>query len=458
MSSLSSRFGLSRREFVKSAGVAMTTGGLLSAATRVSAAEDTKVLRVLQIGVGGIGGMDRNNIKSHARAKIVGLCDVDTNTLAKVGEQFPDAFRDTDYRAIFADRKDEFDAVNICSPDHMHAPQIMMSLAHDKHCYAQKPVVQQLEELTLVADAMAKKPHLSTQVGNQRMQSEGRRIAVDILKRGLLGPAVSAYAWANTTRGSATPKELPEAKQPPAHVDWDLWLGAADKQPYRDGIVPNHWRAWWDFGTAGLGDWGVHLLDVIIYSYPELTSPVSVKTDTPRAADWYHSAKCRSKIVYNVKKGERFKNDTFPIYYNDSGQKPELVKLGLPDQNFGQNNTVVVCEGGILVLAAGGKLQVFRDGKPATLEQIGANQDVGPYKHWHNWIDRALGDTSAEVWTPIDLGIKMTEASILPVKASRFPGQELKWDRASLTFTNHQQATDTVVRRDYRDGFGCVKV
>ena len=36
---------------------------------------------------------------------------------------------------------------------------------------------------------------------------------------------------------------------------------------------------------------------------------------------------------------------------------------------------------------------------------------------------------------------------------SRFPGEELRWDKASLTFTNNEQATNTIVRRQYRDGF-----
>ena len=40
-----------------------------------------------------------------------------------------------------------------------------------------------------------------------------------------------------------------------------------------------------------------------------------------------------------------------------------------------------------------------------------------------------------------------------PVKATRFPGQELRWDKSRLEFTNHPEATKTIVKRDYRDGF-----
>ncbi|MGB0766525.1 MAG: Gfo/Idh/MocA family oxidoreductase [Phycisphaeraceae bacterium] len=452
---------LNRRDFVKTTAALIGAAALPAMPGTAQAANPTAgkdVLRVIQIGVGGIGGMDRNAINRHPNAKIVGLVDVDTKPLEKVGNQIPDAFRETDYRKVFADRLDEFDAVNVCTPDHTHIGPMLHALANDKHVYGQKPLVQQLEEVTLLENAIKAKPHLATNTGNQRMQNAGRRIAVDILQKNLLGKAIAGYCWTGTKRGSATDLELPAAKQPPAHVDWDLWLGPAEEQPYRDGIAPNKWRSWWDFGTAGLGDWGVHLLDIIMYAYPELTSPVSVVCESPRTADWYHCTECRSTMTYAVS-SDRFKNDTFPIYYNDAGKGFDLRAIGIPKDNAGANNTVVQCEGGTLFIDAGGKkLECYVNNKLVTPAELGANTDVGKYAHWGNWVDRCLGDKSKEVWTPFEAGLRMTECAILPVKASRFPGQELKWDKKSLTFTNSQEATDTIVRRAYREGFELPKV
>lgn len=454
---------LNRRDFIKTTGAAMGTAALVGALPATASAKTlapvaaSKELRVLQIGVGGIGGMDRGQIARHPKAKIVGLVDVDQNSLDRVGKQFPDAFTDSDYRKVYADRRGEFDAVNVCSPDLHHAPMILGAMAMDKHVYAQKPLVQQLEELVMLENAFKAKPHLATQTGNQRMQAAGRRIAVDILERGLLGKAIESHIWTSSKRGNENKVTLPPEIAPPANIDWDLWLGPAQKQPYREGIAPNKWRAWWDFGTAALGDWGVHLLDVVMYSYPELISPISVKCDTPRAASWYHTAKCKSTITYAVK-SDKFKNDTFPIYYADSGQMPDLKALNIPKQKLPPNHTIVVCEKGTLVLAAGGNLQLFANGKAITPKDIGANEDVGEYAHWGNWIEQALGNKDAKVWTSFDVGTRITEACILPVKASRFPGKELLWDKKKLAFTNHQEATDTVVRRDYREGFAPAKV
>ncbi|MFN0066534.1 MAG: hypothetical protein ACKVYV_02760 [Limisphaerales bacterium] len=44
------------------------------------------------------------------------------------------------------------------------------------------------------------------------------------------------------------------------------------------------------------------------------------------------------------------------------------------------------------------------------------------------------------------------------MKATRFPGQELRWDAASFRFTNHDEANKTILRRDYREGFAPPKV
>lgn len=443
---------LSRRDFMKTTGATLGAAGLSGSA--LAAQDGGKQLRVLAIGVAGIGGLDIAQVNNHPNATIVGLCDVDMNHLEKAKKKFPDAFGDTDYRRIFADRKDEFDAVIVSTPDHHHAPMLLTALAHDKHCYGQKPLVHQLAELPMIEQAIAKKPHLATQTGNQRMKEPGRRVAVEILEKGLLGQAVEAYVWTASRRGRFTSANQPEKKDPPAHIDWDLWLGPCQMQPYQDGKAHNHWRAWWDHGSAAMGDWGVHLLDIIMYSYPELTSPSSVRTDTPRAADWYHTLHCHSTLTYEVN-SDRFKNNVFPIHYRDANLGHNMRALGVKADKWPDGNmTVVVCEGGTLMLDAGGKnVQVWRGGEKTMGWNVEGVTRPRPFNHWHAWVDRALGDKDAPVWTPFEQGVRITEAAILPVKASRFPRQELLWDRKNLTFTNNQKATDTVVRRNYRDGF-----
>ena len=114
--------------------------------------------------------------------------------------------------------------------------------------------------------------------------------------------------------------------------------------------------------------------------------------------------------------------------------------------------TVVVCEGGLLCLAAEGRVEVWRDGVMSSGLKMPGLPEFPRMNHWHAWVDQCLG-VKTELYGAFPKAIRMTEAALLAVKATRFPGEELRWDRASLSFTNHEEATRTVVRRNYREGF-----
>ena len=62
------------------------------------------------------------------------------------------------------------------------------------------------------------------------------------------------------------------------------------------------------------------------------------------------------------------------------------------------------------------------------------------------------------LWAPFPIGIRITEPALLAVKATRYPGQELRWDGENYRFTNHDKANQTIVKRDYRAGFEPPKI
>jgi len=451
---------LSRRHFLHStaaASIGISTLGL----TRARAASPNGKLRVLSIGVTGtIGGSDRKQVAAHPDAEITGLCDVDSNSLAKAAQDHPQAFTCSDYREAFAKHAAKFDAVIVAVPDHSHAPILLTAMAHNKHVYGQKPLVHQLAELVMVEQALKAKPQLVTQLGNQRMANPGRRAAVEILRQGMLGKAIEAYTWTGSPGAGKYfnyGKVLKENPVVPANLNYDLWLGPCAKMPYYDMLVPVKWRSWWDFGTNGLGDWGCHILDVIFFGYDELMSPVSVKTDCAEPSGrFFHANPCKSTVVYQVK-SDKFANPTFPIHYYDSNQHPTLEQMRIPEPLKADNMTVVVCEKGTLALEADGRLKVWRDGKMEEGLRMPGLPDFPRLNHWHAWVDNCLG-RKTELRTPFKDAVRITEAVLLTVKASRFPGQELLWDKSKLAFTNHAEATKTIVKRQYRDGFAPPRV
>ena len=153
-------------------------------------------LQLLQVGVAGsIAPADRNELKNHPDVVFTGLCDVDADALSSVAKDHPEAFTCRDFREAFDKHGDKFDAVVVCTPDHNHALIDLWAMRANKHVYGQKPLVQQLSEVVAIEQALAARPNLVTQTGNQRMGPLGRQHTVDILRRGLLGKAIEAHVW-----------------------------------------------------------------------------------------------------------------------------------------------------------------------------------------------------------------------------------------------------------------------
>jgi len=370
-------------------------------------------LQLLQVGVGGsIAPADRDQLKGHPDVVFTGLCDVDSEALASVAKDHPEAFTCRDFREAFDKHGDKFDAVVVCTPDHNHALIDLWAMRANKHVYGQKPLVQQLSEVVAIEQAIAARPKLITQTGNQRMGPESRQYAVDIMKSGLLGKAIEAHVWIGGpgagTDGYFWYGGLKDPITPPANIDWPLWLGAAVDAPCRPGLIGLQWRSSWDYGTGQLGDWCTHLLDVLYFAY-DLPSPRSVLSNTLDPSDFYHARGVRSTLVYDVSKQpnrERFASDRFTVHYADQAQAPSRAELGLPPGKFG-----------------------------------GANRK-----------------TDGFVQSPFGYSARMAEAGLLCSRAARFPQQELGWDKSRLVFTKpdgstHEDATKTCVTREYRKGF-----
>lgn len=453
----------SRRQFLVSgaavAGTFAATSLGACASTGLAAVKKRKPLekvRILHVGVGGsIAPWDRDQLKAHPEVAFTGLCDVDANALAEVSKQFPEAFTCKDFREAFEKHADRFDAVLVCVPDHNHAVVMLHALAAGKHVYGQKPLVQQLSEVAAIEQALAKRPELVTQVGNQRMGNAGRQYAVEILKRGLLGKAVEAHVWVNGPPdqgdGYFYYGGLKDPTPPPEHVDWQLWLGCAQDAPHREGLVGLRWRSSWDYGTGQLGDWCTHLLDVLYYAY-ELGSPKAVLSHTRTPSDFYHAQHVHSVLSYEGG-GKRFARPVFNVHYSDKGQFPSRSALGLPPGEFARTGTLVVCEDGVLYVQPEGELTVWQDGQELDWKTLKGLPECKDRNHWHSWVDTIQGREGAFLQSPFSAAAGMAEAGLLCSKAARFPGQELLWDKARSSFTNHAEATEKIVRRSYRPGF-----
>ena len=441
---------VTRRTFLRTGAVLTTGVAALSPAARAQTNANSK-LRIYQIGIGGIGGLQRGGLKGHPQVEWAGFCDVDSRELDRMKKEFPAAWSVKDYREGFANKLGDFDAVIVDTPDFHHAPMMLTALQHKKHLYGQKPLVHQLTELLLMRDALAARPGSITQMGNQRACNTGRMQAVEILRKNQLGKPVEAWVWTGSVaRGhyfNDPWSDYTPAKPVPDYLDWNLWNGPLAKPlPYSDDLAPRRWRSYWETGGGQLADWGCHLLDLLFFAY-DLPSPEAVITHTPKPSNTSHTSHNQSTLTFAGR--GICAREKFVVHYNDDGLLPSFAALGLPPTKPGANHTMVVCTEGTLMLQADGKITIFRNGKVVENEPM---PETTPHNHWKDWADNCLG-AKKHLWTPLTIGWRITEPALLAAKATRFPGQELRWDGANFRFTNHEQANQEILKRNYRDGF-----
>jgi len=181
----------SRRRFLKHAAVAGLAAGSLPllgacAASRRLVPADRK-LRHACVGVGGMGGADLQNFAAHPRVEIVALCDVDGGRLAAASAQHPEARVYTDWRALLDAERGRLDALNVSTPDHMHAPVAMAAIRQGLHVYCQKPLSHTVHEARALAHA-ARRAGVVTQMGIQNHSGVNFRRALEVFRSGVTGP------------------------------------------------------------------------------------------------------------------------------------------------------------------------------------------------------------------------------------------------------------------------------
>jgi len=220
----------------------------------------------------GSGGQGASNISAAAPTEnIVALCDVDDRRAATTFNRFEKAAKFRDFRQMLDKEGKDIDAVIVATPDHMHATAAVWCMERGKHVYVQKPLVRTVWEARQLREA-ATKYKVATQMGNQGYSNEGTRQCAEIVWNGDIGNVAEVHAWSDRPMWPQGVTEIPKEDPVPATLDWDLWLGMAEKRPYtadgktepdRNGgffYQPFNWRGFYDFGCGALGDMACHIL------------------------------------------------------------------------------------------------------------------------------------------------------------------------------------------------------
>jgi predicted dehydrogenase len=259
-----------RRQFIKNTTISAGGLGLIAATpTELLAALRKHISPNDKIGVGLIGckGMGWSNLTSMLQMPeitCVALCDIDDGILAgrkteleKLGQR-PVLLKD--YR-IMLEMK-EVDVVIIATPDHWHCLQMIDACKAGKHVYLEKPVSNTIAEAKLMVEASVRYKSL-VQVNQWQRSQQHFKDAVAFVQSGKLGKIAQTRAWMyNAHKILAKVENSPV----PEGVDYKMWLGPANDRPFNANRFHYNFRWYWDYAGGLMTDWGVHLLDVILWA------------------------------------------------------------------------------------------------------------------------------------------------------------------------------------------------
>ena len=227
------------------------------------------------IGCNGMGFSDLSSLLKLPEAECVALCDVDANVLARRTSEVETMtgaapVQYGDFRRLL--ENPDVDAVVIGTPDHWHCLQMVMACEAGKDVYVEKPLANSIEECRLMV-AAAKRYDRIVQVGQWQRSGPHWDDAIAFLQSGQLGRIRTTRAWAYMNWMPPVPM-VPDGPAPEG-VDYDMWLGPAPKRPFNSNRFHFNFRWFWDYAGGLMTDWGVHLIDIVLYGM-NATAPHSV--------------------------------------------------------------------------------------------------------------------------------------------------------------------------------------
>jgi len=392
----------------------------------------------IQVACVGVGGRGRSVLESCKSEQVVALCDVDFHRAKPTFEKYADLPKFKSHTEMLEKMGDKIDAVTVASPDHAHYTSALASVKHGKHIYVEKPLCQTIAD-TRALQAAANEAGVKTQMGNQGHSKHSIRELREWIDAGLLGEVKKIHTWTNRPQGwwRQGMKELPETKNVPKELDWNLWKsGVGTDIGYNEAYLPFLWRGWTMWGCGSLGDMGCHILDPAYYAL-ELGSPDWIEAKSEGGTNvafpdhsevTYHFPARNSKAAVTVK------------WWDGGGESvpPTPKVLGDTQLAFGNKSGGALYFGEkdfVMSDSHAAKISCIAGGKTKNLTAPEKYRRVPKQDHTKDWFSAIRGDIK-EASSHFDYSAGLTEMVLLGVIAQRIPSTRLHWDSKAGKFTN----------------------
>jgi predicted dehydrogenase len=441
-----------RRKFLQQSS-ALAAGGFLFSSLDKShftifnnSVAPTDQVNVAAIGINGMGWSDLTAMLKNSGVNLVALCDVDKNVLAKRMSELPKMNIDAtkvktfgDYRKVL-ELKD-VDAVIIATPDHWHCKIMVDACAAGKHVYCEKPVGNSIVECRVMVAAQ-KKYNRIVQVGQWQHSNKHYQDAMDFVHSGKLGNVRLVKAWAYQGWMKPVPK-LPDGN-PPAGVDYDMWLGPAKKRSFNPNRFHFNFRWYWDYAGGLMTDWGVHMIDYALLG-AKATVPKSITASGGKFA-YPDDAEETPDTLTTV-----FEFDGFNMLWEHAtgiNDGPYQRDHGVAF--IGNNGTLIVDRGGWEVIQE--KIN-GEDKMPAVTRQ--KTSDDGLALHTKNFVDTVRSGKIEELKCPVELAAHVATVCQMGNIAYRV-GRKINWSASANKFS--EEDANKYLVAEYHNGYSLPKV
>ena len=395
----------------------------------------TDKIQVALVGGNSMGWSDLSSFLKNPEVECVALCDVDRNVLnkrtddiVKMGRQKPKLY--IDYRKMLENK--DIDAVIIGTPDHWHCLILCNALEAGKHAYVEKPIGNSIAEINIMHKAVKKHGKI-VQVGQWQRSQPHFVDAVKYIRSGKLGRIRVCKAWSFVDWKGPVPK-VPDSPVPDG-VDYNMWLGPAPKRPFNKNRFHFTWRWYWEYGNGLMTDWGVHLIDYILYgmnkSIPESVMAIGGKYAFP---DDDMVTPDTMTAVYDFK--------DFTMIWEHS------IGIGLGNWSrphgmayTGENGTLVLDRNGWEVIPEKQKIEAI---------PVQKNVGVGLDLHVRNYLDCLKNNTPQKLNAGIDIGRNVALVAQMGNIAYR-SGEKVSWNNDKQQFTS--STANKFIVPQYNNGY-----
>ena len=446
------RKDVSRRSFLKTGlGAAAAVGfPTIVPSSVLGQFAPSKRINIGAIGVGRISrGHDMPSILPYDHAKIMAVCDLDTNRVMD-GKKFVNDFYATqtgkpydgvtgyaNYHDLLANK--DIDAVVVSTPDHWHALIGIDAVRAGKDVYLQKPASLTIAEGRALSNAVQSSGRI-LQIGSQQRSTVQFRYAAELVRNGRIGELqrVEIGLPGDPAGGDKTPMQVP------ATFNYDMWLGETPEVPYTvDRVHPQKgydrpgWLRMRQFGAGMITGWGAHHVDSAHWGMnTEFTGPIEIwgTAEFPDHGLWDVHGPFKTEALY-----------ANSVRMSVSGDYPNGIKF------YGSKGWLFVSRGNEQVTKSDPVAKLHDSTALASSDPQIIQSAIGPdeihlyeSKEQHgNWLECII--SRKDPISPVEMGHRACSTCLIHDMAMVLK-RKVYWDPVTERFKNDDEANGMIAR------------